>query len=352
MIPYFKPTYTDESRAAISEALQATTKPGQYVLKFEAEIAKRLGIEARRVLCTNSCTAALHLAYEGWVQRRLTKTRRFCVVQAPAMTWPSTYAWSPAEHRCLVDIDKRALMPQFKSLDYWSLHYLVDLYGRGIHPNNIDAILGGRKPFVLDAAHNLLDPHHGYIADMPNCIGICYSFFHTKQLSTIRGGVLVIPVRADRSYYEALRDSGTIGRKRVLHLGWNYEMEDVNAALGLQQLQHFYSNRQKTHDILANYRLTFHNARIWGDSGHLAVLRTETIRETKAVQAELKKAGVQTGCHYPVAEWFGDDHYPNAAYISKRITTLPCYPTLSNTDLAIVIEAVQQGLSIGKKGGA
>lgn len=351
MIPYFKPTYTQESRDAVACALKADTKPGQFVHAFEHAIAEKVGIDPAQVMATNSCTAALQLAAYGHYRHRGYEEFN---IQAPVLTWPSTWAWCAPRHRVLVDVDKRTLLPQFSSTSH-SLYYVVDLYGCGMDAMEINEVVKGR-PFVLDAAHNLFAVNHRKLLQMPTCMGICYSFFHTKQISTIRGGALLLPKHmrdGTRVSLTARRDSGTIGRQLCEDQGWNFEMEDVNASLGLQQIKLFDMFKHAAQGILKRYRasLTTRDVSVLGQSGHLAVLRTRTVAQTKQVQAALKAADVAVGQHYPVHTWFKTTAYPNAFHISKRITTLPCYPSLTNTEQETVIEAVKKALNIGRLGG-
>lgn len=310
---------------------------GSQVKIFEAAVAKHMGIDPEQCLATNSCTAALHILSSRWCGPFLT---------APRLTWPSSYSWhksafnGPLQLR-FADVNEKGIM-RYGFSD--SLNMIVDLWGQ-IDTEDIKETLENRHlTFIVDAAHNFAHGSHPVMLKMPNCLGVAYSFYATKQLTTIRGGMALIPDRLMhlRPLYEALRDSGTLGRRVLQPYGLNYEMPDCLARLGEQNLRLHYRAAQEHRQLIMDiYRKTF-GKRLHGKSGHLAVLECKTPDKALHVRAALichpirEYSGVDTGCHYPVYSWFNDNVDWQDWRMSQRLVTLPCHEKL-HPDAAVAI---------------
>jgi perosamine synthetase len=209
----------------------------KYLTRFEQAFAEYLGV--RYALATSSCTGALHLALLALGIGPGDE------VIVPDLTWVATanaVAYAGATP-VFADVE-----PDSWCLDAESLRgkitsrtkavIPVHLYG---HPAHMDAIL------PVAAAHGLR-----VIEDAAPAVGAeyqgqrcgsfgdfsCFSFQGAKLLVTGEGGMLL--TNDDALYERAgkLWDQGRVpGSFWINELGWKYKMSNLQAALGLGQLE-------------------------------------------------------------------------------------------------------------------
>lgn len=106
---------------------------------------------------------------------------------------------------------------------------------------------------IYDAAHCFGVKHLG--------TGICnfgdlsiLSFHATKVFNTMEGGAIVSHDEATKKRIDYLKNFGFAGETTIMAPGINSKMNEMQAALGLVQLQHYYANIQKRHAIADVYR--------------------------------------------------------------------------------------------------
>ncbi|MCK4341778.1 MAG: DegT/DnrJ/EryC1/StrS family aminotransferase [Phycisphaerae bacterium] len=222
-----------------------------YLDRFEAAFAKWIGV--RFALSTSSCTGALHIA------ARALDLKPGDEVIAPEATWIATVTsfCHLGARPVFVDVDpetwcldprafERAITPRTKAV------IPVDLYGT---PSDKDAILRIAAEHGLavieDAAPGIGSRYHGRLCGSFGLAGV-FSFQGAKPLATGEGGMLVTNDENfyDRCYYywDHCRD-----KSEVLYntdLGFKYKMSNVQAALGLAQLE-------RVDEIIAKRRQIF-----------------------------------------------------------------------------------------------
>ena len=257
-VPYFRFRPAGREAELILQVLHSgwlTT--GRMALDFEAGFAKAVG--ARHALAVNSCTAALHLALEavgvGPGQRVLVPSMTFTAT-AEVVRYlgadvvvvdvdPLTRAWTP-------EILDRAAAAHPEARFCMPVHY-------GGHPAPM--LAGPRGPGLLDVASRrgltvVDDAAHAFPARLGGrAVGTfgratCFSFYANKTITTGEGGLLVtdddeIAARCrvmrvhgiDRDVWKRFTTPGTSWDYDVVAPGFKYNMPDVNAAIGLAQLE-------------------------------------------------------------------------------------------------------------------
>ncbi len=208
-----------------------------YLQRFEQAFSEYVG--ARYALATSSGTGALHLALAAlgigpgdevivpdltWVA---TANAVLYVGATPvfADVEPDTWCLDPASFEAAITGRTRAVIA-------------VHLYG---HPARMDRILQiarRHKLYVVeDAAPAIGAEFQGRRVGALGDIG-CFSFQGAKLLVTGEGGMLVTNSEALYRRAYALWDQGrTPGTFWINELGWKYKMSNLQAALGLAQLQ-------------------------------------------------------------------------------------------------------------------
>ena len=345
---------------------------GAETRRFEAAFARYVG--ATHAIAVSSCTAALHLAL---ATIRLKEGEEVIV---PTMTFSSIgqvvqyFRARPVLVDCEPDsfqVDpraiERAITPRSRAII--PVHF-------GGCPARMDAILDLAHRYNLkvieDAAHALPSRHQG---KMVGSIGdiTCFSFYATKTLTTGEGGMVTTenPEVAESvrilSLHGISKNAHTrytaegSWRYEILDLGYKYNMTDMQAALGLAQLEKCDWMREKREQIAARYtaalsymdayetpRLLPNVQHAW----HLYVLKTNmdvlTISRDRVIE-ELKRRGIGTSVHFiPLhthphyRQQFGyrTGQFPHAERHFESAISLPLFPGMTSEDTERVIEAL------------
>jgi len=343
---------------------------GPKVKRFERAFAEFIGTQD--ALALSSCTAALHV---GLVVLGVGPGDE--VITTP-MTFPATV--NVIEHvgarPVLVDIEPdtmnidsrkitEAITPRTKALI--PVHY-------GGHPcdmNRIMALAEENGLFVLeDAAHAVMAWYRG---KRIGTIGhlTAFSFYASKNMTTIEGGALtgkaellerarVISRHGMKATWDLTSPSVALSYE-IVFPGFKYNMTDVQAAIGLHQLNKLPALQQRRQNIARQYQQAFANTSslevptIREDVEHgwyLYVLRLQlnrlTIERDRFVQ-ELKVRNIGSGIYYKpihMHPYYRDKYgyrpedFPVALEQYKRVLALPLSARMSDEDCRNVIDAV------------
>jgi dTDP-4-amino-4,6-dideoxygalactose transaminase len=380
-LAFSPPLIGEEEIAEVVDTLRSDwITTGPKVARFEREFAGYVGAEA--ALALSSGTAAMHL---GLVVAGIGAGA--AVVTSP-MTFSSTV--HVIEHTgarpVLVDVE-----PETLNIDAGEVAAAVErdpeiravlpvhLYG---HPANLDAIFevadSRGLAVVEDAAHALParyggrlvgSPHDG--SRVPNLVA--FSFYATKNLTTGEGGMLTGPRELvdsarvwslhgmSRDAYQRYSEHGS-WYYEVVAPGFKYNMTDLQAALGLQQLRRLESMQRRREELFARYDAGLAGVAEVdlpsvlpgvGHARHLYVirLRLERLRiDRSAFIDELRKRNIGASVHFiPVhlhpyyrdRYGFRPEDFPVAYREFQRIVSLPLHPRLTDADADDVIEAVR-----------
>lgn len=197
----------------------------------------------------------------------------------------------------------------------------------------------------------------------------CFSFFSNKNMTTGEGGMLTTDndelyekLRVFRSHGMTTltwdRHKGHAFSYDVVELGYNYRIDEIRAALGLEQLKKLERNNARRAELTHLYRETMQElasevsipfANHPGASSHhiLPALLPKNI-ERVTVMEYLKTQGIQTSIHYPPVHSFtayrelaAAAQLPLTEDIARREITLPLYPTMKNEDVLSVVQEIR-----------
>ena len=376
-IPFHVPSIGEEEIVEVVEALRSgwlTTGP--KVRQFEEAFASYIG--ARHAIAVNSGTAALHLALEA-----------VGVGPGDEVILP-TYTFA-ATGEAVAYLGARPVLadcrPDTFNIDVTSIEPLITPKTTAIIPVHIagqpcdmDPIMryaeAHRLHVVEDAAHALPATHKG---KMIGSIGdlTAFSFYATKSITTGEGGMVTTArddyaARIKRMSLHGL--SGDAWNRytdkghwyyEILDFGFKYNLTDLAAALGIQQLRksdNFYKRRQA---IARMYSEGFSGLEACEipqeiDCGthawHLYILRLNPaalIGGRDDVIRALGKQGIGTSVHFiplhlhPVYRnrfGYSQGTFPVAERIFERAISLPIYPAMKDADVGRVIESVRDTL--------
>ena len=344
---------------------------GERARRFEEEFAAYVGAPA--ALALNSGTAAMHVALAalgiGEGDAVVTTTMTFAstvhviehVRARPVLVdvEADTLNIDPGEVEAAVKREKnvKAIMP-------------VHLYG---HPAEMDAIhdIASRHGLAVieDAAHALPARYRGRLIGSGSNL-VAFSFYATKNLTTGEGGMLTGPPEViesarvwslhgmSRDAFKRYTSDGS-WRYDVVLPGFKYNMADLEAAIGLQQLRRLDAMQKRRRAIVAQYDEAFGNldalqtpvARPEVESAwHIYLLRLRDGNRDEFIE-ELKRRNIGASVHFiPIhAHSYYRDRYglrpeqfPVAHREFERMLSLPLSPAHSDDDIADVIEAVTE----------
>lgn len=372
----------EEIDAVVASLRSGWITTGPRVEQFQSDFKSFVG--APVALALNSCTSALHVALAALGIGPGDK-----VVSTP-MTFASSI--HVIEHvgaqPVLVDVEADTLNidpdlleaavradPAIKAI------LPVHLYG---HPCEMDPILDIARRHKLavieDAAHSLPARYRGRMIGAPANVDVinlvAFSFYATKNLTTGEGGMLTGPQDlVDESRIWSLHGMSRDAYKRytsegswfyeVVRPGFKYNMPDLQAAMGIEQLAKLPQFQRRRREIVDQYHEAFgalegvqrpierpHVESAW----HIYALRLklDTLKIDRArFIEELKRRNIGSSVHFiPVhlhpyyrdRYGFAPEAFPVALREYERLVSIPLSPKLTDEDVADVIEAVEDTL--------
>jgi len=239
-IPIAEPCLGPLEERYVLEAVRSTwiSSRGEFVERFEGCLSQRLGLA--HVLATSNGTAALHLALAGL------GVGPGDDVLVPDLTFAATanavfmagarpvLADCAADHfNADAEAFARALTPATRAI------IVVHLLGQACRMEPIMALAGEKNLLVVeDCAEALTATCAGRQAGAFGDVG-CFSFFANKVATTGEGGAVACADPDLARRLERLRAHGMDPGRQYWHesVGYNYRLTNLNAALGLAQLE-------------------------------------------------------------------------------------------------------------------
>ncbi len=373
-IVFGRPEISEEEIQAITAVLKSGwIGTGPKSKEFEKEFASYVG--APHSISTTSCTSALQIALEAMGIQEGDE------VITTAMTFVATVnaIIQAGAKPILVDCDRGSFnidLNQVESAISKKTKAIIPVHFAG-SPVDMDALMTLKKKYGIkilqDAAHAIETQWNGKkLATYPDAI--CYSFYSTKNITTIEGGMIC---SQDPELIEKARLLGNHGIskdawKRFSSHGFShYDLEfpghkfnftDVQAALGLCQLKKIETLYQQRSQIWEHYQKAFSSlplglpseiSSLHRHARHLYIVlvdRTQTESSRDLWIQKLHEKGIGTGVHYRAISlmtgyqkkfgWKPTD-YPNAKWVGDRCISLPLTPYLKKSEIDRVVEAVQ-----------
>jgi perosamine synthetase len=375
-IHFGRPTIGDAERDAVMEVLKGPILVhGPRAVAFEKAFAAWTG--APHAVSTSSCTAALHLVYFylglGAGDEVIVPAQTHAATAHAVELTGARPVFVDAERRTgNIDIAQieAALTPHTRALSL--VHYL----GLPVDMDRINAIARKHDLFVVeDCALSLGSRYRGIHTGLLGDAG-CFSFYPVKHITTAEGGMIttkrpeIAATIARQKAFGVDRQHGdrkVPGVYDVTMLGFNYRMNEIEAAIGIEQVK-------RLDGILAtrerNYR-ALHRALgeideisllatgdgVFQSSYYcLAILLNRRFADLRfEFVSKLNAAGVGTSVYYPKAVpdltyyrekyGFASGSFPNASWISDASIALPVAPHLDEDDMAYIAQAVKTAIT-------
>lgn len=384
MIPYGRQDITQGDIDAVIDVLHSDfLTQGPHVPRFETHVAEYCG--ARHGVAVNSATSALHIACLAlglgpgdwlWTSPLTFVASANCGLYCGASVDfvdidPRTYNMcTRALEAKLLEAERQGCLPKIVVPVHFS--------GQSCEMAKIKALsesFGFR--IIEDASHAI----GGKYRDEP--IGSCrysditvFSFHPVKIITTAEGGMALTNDAGLAERMALLRSHGITREPsrmtyqpdgpwyyQQIDLGFNYRMTELQAALGISQLERLDGYVERRHALAARYNRQLEELPVtlpWQhpdcySAWHLYVIRVCSNPggdERGRIFEKLRDEGIGVNVHYiPVHTQpyyrnlgFAPGNFPNAESYYEESITLAMYPTLTDAQQSHVIEALRQAL--------
>jgi len=345
---------------------------GPKVARLEEDFKAYKGVS--HAVAVNSCTAALHLSMLAAGLKTgdevITTPLTFCATVNAIIHAGATPVLADVDSRTMnIDPSRVESAITSKTRAILPVHFA----GR---PCEMDLLCDIAKRYGLkiieDCAHAI---ESEYKREKTGTIGDfgCFSFYVTKNVVTGEGGMVLTRDEKDSARIKVLALHGMSkdawkrfsdeGYKHysVIECGFKYNMMDLQAAIGIHQLQRIEGYWKRRHEIWKQYNEAFGGLPITLPADpdpmtrhayHLYTIMVD--KENAAIGRDaflnaMTARNIGVGVHYlsiPEHPYYQHrfgwkpENYPNAMRIGRQTVSLPLSAKLQNRDVEDVIDAV------------
>ena len=348
-------------RSDLLDACEAVIDSGWYnrgnnVTLFEEAFSEFIGV--KRCIGTGNGLDALSLVLKAWIQMGRLSPGDGVIVQAntyiasvlaisEAGVKPVLVEPSETSFNLCVREGERALDPHIKAI------LPVHLYGRASPMADLMGVAEDHNLLVLEECAQA----HG-ARDNGRCVGGighagAFSFYPGKNLGAIGdAGCVVTDCDELADVVKTLANYGSEEKYVNRYKGVNSRLDELQAAILIKKLKYLNFENAQREKIAAKYSEGIKNSKIFlpeyvageGNVWHLYVVRTE---DRTSLAKHLSDKGVGTLIHYPIPS-HRQQAYKELAYLDLPVTeslaeqalSIPIYPSMSNSQIELVIDAV------------
>jgi len=370
-VPFFLPTITKEDKRLVNDALNsALLTDGPKLRQFEATFAKFTG--TKFAVGVSNGTSALHLALKaigiGRGDEVIIPDMTFVATASAILITGATPVLADINNEDMnisVDSIQKCITKKTKAI------LPVHFAGKICNINRIKKIAKSNNLAIIeDCAHAIgarsENKHVGGFG-----IAGCFSFYPTKNITTVEGGMVTTNSKKIADYIRTARNHGiTKSLKQrfsqgkpwdydVTEPGYNYRLDEIRSALGISQLQ-----RIKKINLQRKKACQYYNSKLNNINGiitplisnkndnvfHLYIIRIQ--KNFKLSRDRLfhkfMKCGIRTSVHYKPLHEFTIfrkkakryDKLDNSKQLYKESISLPLYPQISRTEQDKVIDCL------------
>ena len=372
-VPFFVPDISESDKLAVMNALNSRMlTDGPQLRKFERKFAKYTG--SKYAVGVSNGTAALHLALKALGLKKGDE------VIIPNITFVATAnsVLLTGATPVLVDVNyddmnisldsiKQNITSKTKAI------LPVHIAGKICKMTQIKKIAKKNNLLLIeDCAHAIGTKLNNKHAGTFGSIG-CFSFYPTKNFTTIEGGMVITNSKRIAEYVTSARSHGLTRSLAdryskgkpwdydIINPGFNYRLDEIRASLGLSQLKRINSLNSKrflaskyyskqleeipgiiTPEIFRNKEHTYHL--------YIIRIKNEFGQNRDVVFKELKKVGIHVSLHYKPLHRFSAyknltktyGRLDNSEQIYKESLSLPLYPSISKKQQDLVIHNIEK----------
>jgi len=341
-----KPSIDEQEINAATEVLKSGwIIRGKQTQALEKEFAEFMG--AKHAIATNGCTMALYLVLK---RMNLQPGDEVIVPSLPGNPTASmvihaggtpVFADVKRDDWCLDPEDVRRKITKNTKM-------VIPVHFAGRRAKGFENF---EVPVMYDSAHRVAPK------DFDGTVS-CYSFYAVKNMTTIRGGMILTNNDEDAKWYMMAVHGGinkdTLSRYQGINSkpdaasfyyevewpGWNFDMTDVEASIGRVQLKKLEDGNRRRDEIVKKYNEAFG---LKNTGNHLYPI---LVANRDEFLVAMKQAEISCGIHYlPLHQMSGYSQYktgslPVTEYIGEHCVSLPLFAGMTDEQLNYVVEHV------------
>ena len=344
MIPISRPLIGQEEKDAVISVLESgQLAQGPRVLEFEEHFAAFCGV--RHAIATSSGTTALVAALLahgiGPGDEVITTPFTFVASANSILATGAKPVFADIDEDSY-NIDPGLVAAQITSRTRAILP--VHLYG---YPCDMDAIMQIAESHGLAVIEDACQAHGAAIRGQKvGSFGTgCFSFYPSKNMTTAEGGMITTDDDEIAERTRLIRNHGQSETYHHVAPGYNFRMTELQAALGLVQLDklpEWTRKRIENASYLSERLSNVPTPQV--REGYLHVYHQYTVRVERDRDVALEKlaaAGISARVYYPLPvhqqpfyRRLGfEDSLPVAERMSQEVLSLPVHPSLTEEDL-------------------
>ena len=354
--PVYIPLLDGNERKYVDECIDTSwiSSRGHFVNDFEKAFASYIGMKYATGVCNG--TVAIHLAMVALGIKKgdevIVPTFTYVASANPIIMVGATpvfvdskkddWQMDPEDVRCKITSNTKAIVA-------------VHLYG---HPCDMDPIMKIAKEnniyVIEDCAEAIGSEYHGKKIGSFGTVA-CFSFFGNKTITCGEGGMVMTN---DENLYDLLchyKAQGVSKTREYWHdvVGYNYRMTNIQAAIGLAQLEKVEEKVSKKEQLgqwyqkyLKDTPLVFHtplpNVRhtYW-----MCSVLAKDAQDRISLRKFLADNGIETRPTFPTIHempmYDVKESFPVGKDLSERGINLPSYPALEEQDIINICEAIK-----------
>lgn len=372
-IEFFRHNIGREEIADVEKVLGSIfLTTGPVTAKFEEKFSGYLKME--HTVAVTSCTAALFLSLKAFGIKEgdevITTPMTFIATSNSIIHAGATPVFVDAEEstgNINADLIEKAITKRTKAI------MPVHLYGQMCDMKKIRSIADKYKLIVIeDAAHAVETARDGVrVGQLGDAA--CFSFYATKNITCGEGGAICTKNKDIAEKLKKLRmhgmNKGAADRytNKYTHwdmeiLGWKFNMDDIHAALLLNQLEHIEDQWKKREEVSQLYEKAFKDIKgirlietMPGSKSarHLFTILVDPEKRDEVLW-KLQEKGIGVAVNYravPTLKYYRETFdykrgmFPVAEKIGDSTITIPLYPKLTVEEVNYVIESVKEAVT-------
>jgi perosamine synthetase len=365
-IPLSRPYIDERDEELVVEVLRSgRLSLGPAIERFEELFAERVG--APYAAAVSSGTAGLHmLCHTAGVEEGdevITSPIAFVATANCFMLEGGRPVFADVDPQTLnldPDAVEAAITGRTKGM------VVVDMFGYPCELDELRAIADRHGLWLIDDSCEALGAEYKGRAIGSHGPSSVFGFYPNKQITTGEGGVVTTHSEEERDLLVSLRNQGRSYDSRWFHhvrLGFNYRITDVQAALGIGQLEKLDRLLAMRSDVAARYSELLADVDgveppLADDAEHVRswfvyVVKVAQGIDRDAVIERLAEQGIEAGLYVPAVHLqpymrerygFGEGMCPVAEDACSRTLALPFFPQLEAGDQELVVEALRAAI--------
>ena len=336
-IPFAKNTLGEEEKKALADVIDSGwVVMGEQTERFEKEFAQYVG--AQYAVFVDSGTSALFLALQ--YLKIQDSWKRVAEVEIPSLTFVAT-----AEAVVNAGFGVRFM-------DVEKERFCMNEVGQFSLPVHLLGNRAEKGAMIYDSAHRIEKDDYKNTEKVGGVSPLwCYSFYATKNMTTVQGGMIVTHDQEAYDWLRSARDHGLNHGTKERYLGkykkseagfvgWRVKGDDLRAVIGLEQLKKLPEMTQRRNEIVQRYNDAL------GLSNKGNHVYPVLVNEREKFLQQMNDAGVQCVVHFSPVHLmkayknFSRNDLVNTEYIGDRIVSLPIFPQMTDDEVDYVSEKI------------